>query len=249
LLQTDNEYRSEASLYAVVSSPMMVGTDIRAMTPVMTQCLLNDELIAINQDHLAPPGDQTTSCGNAAWVRNLTDGSVAVGVTNMDSKDKDVAVCFTDVGWTSGIANVRDIWANQSLANVNGSYARKIGSHDTLLVVLSAASPTPPPTPAPPTPPPPTPPPTPPTPAPAHCSVSLTKQLSKRGCDHAPTRLRPRRHSDKPGTFGCTDGTTTMYVAGGCRGVFSCDGVDGIECNSEGEEHITCNCSAAVVKA
>ena len=30
--QNDNEYRTEASLYAVVSSPMMVGTDIRLMT-------------------------------------------------------------------------------------------------------------------------------------------------------------------------------------------------------------------------
>ena len=30
--QNNNEYRTEASLYAVVSSPMMVGTDIRLMT-------------------------------------------------------------------------------------------------------------------------------------------------------------------------------------------------------------------------
>ena len=29
--QTDNEYRTEASLYTVVSSPIMVGTDIRLM--------------------------------------------------------------------------------------------------------------------------------------------------------------------------------------------------------------------------
>jgi len=39
--QTDNEYRTEASLYAVVSSPMMVGTDIRLMTPIMKELLLN----------------------------------------------------------------------------------------------------------------------------------------------------------------------------------------------------------------
>ena len=35
--QTDNEYRTEASLYAVVSSPMMIGTDIRLMTPIMKE--------------------------------------------------------------------------------------------------------------------------------------------------------------------------------------------------------------------
>ena len=40
-------HRTEASLYAVVSSPMMVGTDIRLMTPIMKELLLNDEMIAI----------------------------------------------------------------------------------------------------------------------------------------------------------------------------------------------------------
>jgi hypothetical protein len=300
---------------------MMVGTDIRAMTPVMKQCLLNDELLAINQDYLAPPGDEATSCGDAAWVRNMSDGTVAVAVVNMGDEDKTVAVCFADVGWGAAAANVRDVWTDASLANVNGTYARKVGPHDTLLVVLSAAAPTPVPTPAPPTPPtpptppPPTPQPTPPTPAPAHCFVSLSKQLSKRGCDPAPAHRQcddycassgacdwtaqfscpwapaagtsgraaddgsvgyecccvnraaaaqpcgytapptpaptppassRRRRADKPGTYGCTDGTTTMYVTGGCQGVFSCDGVDNVECDSDGEGRTTCNCTAAL---
>ena len=32
--QTDNEYRTEVSLYAVLSSPMMIGTDIRSAYPL-----------------------------------------------------------------------------------------------------------------------------------------------------------------------------------------------------------------------
>ena len=32
---SEEEYRTEASLYVVVSSPLMVGTDIRLMTPIM----------------------------------------------------------------------------------------------------------------------------------------------------------------------------------------------------------------------
>lgn len=62
---TDNEYRSEASFYVVVSSPMMVGTDIRLMTPIMKELLLNDEAIAINQDYLATPGDAVPACGGS----------------------------------------------------------------------------------------------------------------------------------------------------------------------------------------
>merc|ERR1719246_394628 len=60
--QTDNEYRTEMSLYTVVSSPLMIGTDIRLMTPIMKELLLNKEAIAINQDYEAVPGDAQPAC-------------------------------------------------------------------------------------------------------------------------------------------------------------------------------------------
>ena len=37
----------------------MIGTDIRLMTPIMNQVILNPTLIAINQDHLAPASTLT----------------------------------------------------------------------------------------------------------------------------------------------------------------------------------------------
>ena len=50
------------SLYTVVSSPLMIGTDIRLMTPIMQELLLNKEAIAINQDFEAVPGDAQAAC-------------------------------------------------------------------------------------------------------------------------------------------------------------------------------------------
>merc|ERR1719453_2983425 len=61
---SDDEYRSEASFYVIVSSPMMVGTDIRLMTPIMKELLLNEEAIAINQDYEAIPGDVHIACSD-----------------------------------------------------------------------------------------------------------------------------------------------------------------------------------------
>jgi len=63
--QSDAEYRTEASLYTIVSSPIMVGTDIRLMTPIMKELLLNPESIAINQDAAAVPGDEMVACTSA----------------------------------------------------------------------------------------------------------------------------------------------------------------------------------------
>jgi alpha-galactosidase len=102
--QTDNEYRSEVSYYSVLGSPMMVGTDIRLMTDIMTETLLNAEMLNINQDFNAPVGQAITQNSEActlsktAYVRHLSNGSVAVAVTNMnDTHTANVTVCFEDV--------------------------------------------------------------------------------------------------------------------------------------------------------
>ena len=42
---SDAEYRTEGATYAISSSPMMIGTDIRLMTPIMKQVILNPSLI------------------------------------------------------------------------------------------------------------------------------------------------------------------------------------------------------------
>jgi alpha-galactosidase len=72
-LQSEEEYRTEGSLYAIVSSPMMIGTDIRLMTPIMQQVLLNEELIAIQQASTACTATATQSfsrpsCSNTLQV-------------------------------------------------------------------------------------------------------------------------------------------------------------------------------------
>merc|ERR1719223_1202094 len=87
--RTDNEYRTEMSLYTVVSSPLMIGTDIRLMTPIMNELLLNTEAIAINQDYEAIPGDAQPACGktpvsdvcSVALDKQISETSCVAGET------------------------------------------------------------------------------------------------------------------------------------------------------------------------
>ena len=55
--QNEGEYRTEGATYAISASPMMIGTDIRLMSPVMKQVILNPSLVSINQVQLVslPP--------------------------------------------------------------------------------------------------------------------------------------------------------------------------------------------------
>jgi alpha-galactosidase len=54
--QSDDSYRAEFTLWSLVQSPLIVATDVRNMTPVMTQALLNEEMIQIHQNTTTPPG-------------------------------------------------------------------------------------------------------------------------------------------------------------------------------------------------
>jgi len=134
--QTNNQYRTEFSLYAIVASPLVIGTDVRNMTNIMKECLLNTEVIAVNQDHLAPPGDTKTSCGTKAYVRNLSDGTVAVAIPNLSDGVKQLSVCFKDVGWTSSTASVRDLWAHKDMGTFTDRYNATVAADDTLFVIL-----------------------------------------------------------------------------------------------------------------
>ena len=64
--QTIEEYTSQFSLWAVTSSPLIAGNDLRTMTKEIANILMNKEVIAINQDKLARSGNM---------IRRALDGS------------------------------------------------------------------------------------------------------------------------------------------------------------------------------
>ena len=193
---TDAEYRTEGATYSISASPMMIGTDIRLMTPIMKQILLNPTLISINQDHLAAPGFETTSCGDAAWVRHLSNGSTAVTVVNMAASKMEVQLCLEDIGWNNAnttrknVAIGFDIWAGTT-SLINGFVKRSLESHDNLFFMLSPPPPGPPgPAPPPPIPPPPTPPPSPgPGPGPEPAPAGYMEKPNMYCSDHGGTRI------------------------------------------------------------
>mmetsp|Transcript_12440 Transcript_12440/g.40711 ORF Transcript_12440/g.40711 Transcript_12440/m.40711 type:complete len:431 (+) Transcript_12440:235-1527(+) len=147
--QTDDEYRTEISLYAILASPLLFGTDVRDFTDIMAELLLNDDLLAINQDpnggSSSPAVNVLTSCaGFKTYVRALSDGRLAVAVPNLDDDKTTVSFCLADVvpsfatlSSSSSSWKVTDVWAKAtSDATDDTTIAKKINSHDTFLVIL-----------------------------------------------------------------------------------------------------------------
>ena len=136
--QTDAEYRTEAASYAVLSSPMMVGTDVRNMTPIMTALLLNDELLAIQRDvaHKAAR-IRWSRGGGEALVRALEDGGVALAQSNL-GEEANVTVVLDDLCARPPCAfAVRDVLARRDLGTHASELALLVGAHDTALLKLA----------------------------------------------------------------------------------------------------------------
>lgn len=137
--QTNTEYITEFSLWALAGGEMIISSDPRNMTDFMKSVILNDEILAVYND-------------------------------------------------VAGFRSVKEVSASAAA-----------------VVAVEAKA----------------------------CSVSLTKQISHTKCA-------------KGTNFGCLDGGK-MWASDGCRGVFTCNGVQSVVCDQMGGSNATCPCVPGTV--
>lgn len=135
---TDVEYRSHFSLWSIMASPLLIGTDLRTIKPDALQILLNKEVIAIDQDPLGVQGKQVRDAGGIhVIVKPLKDGAVAVAVFNETDKAKDVSVPAREIGLKAGGSyTFRDLWAHTD-AKGDGSIRATLAPHATVMYRIS----------------------------------------------------------------------------------------------------------------
>jgi alpha-galactosidase len=131
---TDVEYRSHFSLWSIMASPLLIGTDLRTVKPDALQILLNKDVIAIDQDPLGVQGKQVRDAdGIHVIVKPLKDGGRAVAVFNEADTAKDVTVAATEIGLKAGGSyTMRDLWAHTD-AKGDGSIKTKLEPHATVM--------------------------------------------------------------------------------------------------------------------
>jgi len=135
---TDVEYRSHFSLWAIMASPLLVGTDIRKIKPDALEILLNKEVIAVDQDPLGVQGKQVRDTdGIHVIVKPMKDGSRAVAVFNETDAAVDASVAATEIGLkTAGKYKVRDLWQHTD-ASGDGSIKVNLPAHAIAMYRIS----------------------------------------------------------------------------------------------------------------
>lgn len=138
---TVDEYRTHMTLWSIMGTPLMIGTDLRKLTPEMLGILTNRTMLAVNQDRLGAAA-QAISFTPAGIVvaRRLSGGRIAVALINPFNAPRTVTLplhMLTNHGMEDADRYlVRDVWSGSSHVAME-SVTRTVGRHSAAFYVLT----------------------------------------------------------------------------------------------------------------
>ena len=131
---THDEQLTLMSLWSLNSSPLMLGNHLPDTDPWTLSLLTNDAVIALNQDHLAESAKRVYQQDRLeVWVKNLKDGSKAVGLFNRAKAAATFFLIWSDAGLNAR-QSLRDLWAKKDLGDFNETYSSSVPSHGVILL-------------------------------------------------------------------------------------------------------------------
>jgi alpha-galactosidase len=135
---TDTEYRTHFALWAMMSAPLLIGSDLRKATPATLAILGNRDVIAIDQDRL---GRQAAVIGNdvgrIAFAKPLDGGDVAVALYNETDNPARVSTTAAAAGLPQSFAyELKDLWSKASVETA-GQISATVPAHGTVIYRVS----------------------------------------------------------------------------------------------------------------
>ncbi|MEW2521998.1 NPCBM/NEW2 domain-containing protein [Actinacidiphila alni] len=132
---TDTEYRTHFSLWSMMNSPLLIGTDLRKATPETLAILGNKDVIALDQDKLGAQATVLSSDGDAyVLTKKLANGERAVALFNAGDQAQRIATTAQAAGLPKrGSYSVRDLWSHTDYESAGGLSAT-VPAHGTVLL-------------------------------------------------------------------------------------------------------------------
>ncbi len=135
---TPNEQYTHVSLWCLLAAPLIFSGDITRLDDFTLRLLTNDEVIDVDQDPLGKPGRRVAlDEDREVWVRDLEDGSKAVGLFNRGECETKVTAQWADVG-VKGKQVARDLWRQKDLGTYSGEFQASVPRHGVVLLRLKA---------------------------------------------------------------------------------------------------------------
>jgi alpha-galactosidase len=139
-LKPDEQYL-HISLWSLFSAPLLIGCDMEKLDDFTYNLLTNDEVMEINQDPLGKQAVCVQTIGDLRiYVKELEDGSRAVGFCNFGLDVVTISYKDFDKLGINGRFKVRDLWRQKDISNIEaqtGQLILKIPVHGVVLYKFS----------------------------------------------------------------------------------------------------------------
>lgn len=131
---TYDEQYTHISLWSLLSSPLLIGCDMGQLDKFTLNLLTNDEVLAIDQDALGKGASQYAKKDDyQIWVKDLKDGSKAIGLFNLSDKYQTISLDKNDPA-LKDYTKFRDVWQQKYIVTTGKTFSAKVAPHGVLLV-------------------------------------------------------------------------------------------------------------------
>ncbi|MCK4988972.1 MAG: glycoside hydrolase family 27 protein, partial [Bacteroidales bacterium] len=131
---TPDEQYFYMSMWSLMASPLIFSGDMAKLDPFTLNILCNSEVIEVNQDALGKQAAIQRNANNElVMVKELEDGSKAVGLFNLDDQSKKITVNWTDLN-IENKQSVRDLWRQKDLGVFENGFEQMVPPHGVALI-------------------------------------------------------------------------------------------------------------------
>ncbi len=133
---TPTEQYSFMSLWALMASPLFFSGDMSKLDEFTLNVLCNPEVIDVDQDPLGQCARVVKlDEGTFLMVKDLADGTKAVGLCNQSENKVSVTAKWSDVG-VKGKLRVRDLWRQKDLGKFSSEFVAEVPSRGVVLLKI-----------------------------------------------------------------------------------------------------------------
>lgn len=133
------QYRTHFSMWAMVASPLLIGSDLRTLDSYNLQTLTNPEVIAISQDPLGNAANLVGTQGKndqlEIYAKEMADKSWAVALLNRGATTAEISMSpRRDLTITWDRYLVRDCWKHKDFGPYDIPYTVEVLGHEAKIL-------------------------------------------------------------------------------------------------------------------
>jgi alpha-galactosidase len=135
---TSTEYTAHFSLWALLSSPLLLGNDLRSISSGTLSIIRNADVVAVNQDWGGSQGRRVRDFGaTEVWAKPMSDGSAAVVLFNRNTSAATVATSAAELGLGgSSSYTLRNLWTG-AVSSTSGTISASVPGHGVVMYRVS----------------------------------------------------------------------------------------------------------------